>query len=306
MKKGKKKKASVAQEVRPSRIDRELWFFGENRLALWQPVLYFNPHSPFSNTGDLLILRILEGTECAPREQQPNLTLNAVSMAQIAERYASQLAQQLNLQLNFHQVTSAKARYLLHTSAELIADENRARPLTDFLRFINPEPRGNPFEKVPEAESSEVLNIDFLFRDPYFAHWMINPHAVEDYLNRLKELEKGPIILTGGPLMVRQQELREESIRQIFNAKERSVWAYAFRKAAFYLQDSNSMVPGVCMYYAKQLEDLSIHSENLDVAMALFERAMQIAQTQQKAKEEEERKSSLIVTPDQLRRNPQS
>ncbi|HSE43106.1 MAG TPA: hypothetical protein VLH08_20280, partial [Acidobacteriota bacterium] len=153
MKKGKKKGASAPTETRPSRIDRELWFFGENRLALWQPVLYFNPHSPFSNTGDLLILRILEGTECAPREQQPNLTLNADSMAQIAERYAAQLAQQLNLQLKFHRVRPAEARYLLLTSAELIANEDRARPLTDVLRFVNPEPKENLFEKIPEAQS---------------------------------------------------------------------------------------------------------------------------------------------------------
>jgi hypothetical protein len=106
--------------------------------------------------------------------------------------------------------------------------------------------------------------------------------------------------------MSRQHELRDEALRQIFTTKERSVWAYAFRKAGYYLLDSDSVLSGVCMHYGKQLEDLNIPVENLDVARALFERAVQIAQTQQKAKQEEERKSSLIVTPDQLRRNPKS
>jgi hypothetical protein len=301
MKKVRKNKTSTQDEKRPSRFDRELFFFGENRLALWQPVLYFNPHSAFSSTGDLLILRILEGIECAPMEQQPNLSLNQASMAQIAERYAGQLASSLGLQMKFQLVAPVVARYLLRCSVQLISDENQARPLNDFLRFIGPEPVEDPFEKIQDSPAGDVLNIDLLLRDPYFAHWMINPHDVEKYLEQVKQLEKGPIILTGGPLMAKQQELKEESLRQIFAAKQRSIWAFAFRKAAFYLRDTNSVVSSVAMFYAKQLDDLNLSVENLDVSRALFEKALAIAQSQLKAKQEEEQKSSLIVTPDQLR-----
>jgi hypothetical protein len=304
MKKSKTKKAASQPEKRPSRLDRELFFFGENRLALWQPVLYFNPHSAFSSTGDLLILRILEGIECAPLEQQPNLSLNQTSMAQIAERYAGQLANSLGLQMKFQLVAPAVGRFLLRNSVQLISDENQARPLNDFLRFIGPEPVEDPFIKIQESPAGDVLNIDLLLRDPYFAHWMVNPHDVEKYLEQVKQLEKGPIILTGGPLMAKQQELKEEFLHQIFSAKQRSVWAFALRKAAFYLRDTNSVVSNVAMFYAKQLEDLNLPVESLDVARALFEKAVGIAQSQLKAKEEEEQKSSLIVTPDQLRRRP--
>ncbi len=304
MKKTKKNKTSTQTQTPSSRIDRELFFFGENRLALWQPVLYFNPHSAYSSTGDLLVLRILEGVECAPFEQQPNLTLNQTSMAQIAERYSGQLASQLGLQMKFQPVAPAVARYLLRGSVQLISDVNQARPLNDLLKFIGPEPAENPFEKLQESPAGEVLNSDLLLRDPYFAHWMLNPHEVEEYLERLTQLEKGPIILTGGPLMAKQQELREELLRKIFSAKQRAVWAFAFRKAAFYLRETNSVLSSVAIFYAKQLEDESLPAESLDVGRALFDRAVAIAQTQQKAKQEEEQKSSLIVTPDQFRKRP--
>jgi hypothetical protein len=289
-------------EVRKSRIDRELFFFGENRLALWQPVLYFNPHSAFSSTGDLLILRILEGQECAPLEQQPNLALDRTSMAQIAERYAAQLEKQLGLQMKFHPVAPAAARYLLSGSTKLISEPNRARPLMDLLKFIGAEPVENPFTALQESLGGEVVGIEHLLRDPYFAHWMLNPHDIQEYLEQLTQLEKGPIILTGAPLLAKQQELKENSLHKVFSAKERDVWAYAFRKAAYYLRETNPLLSGVSIFYAKQLEDLNISIENLDVGRALFERAVNIAQTQQKAKQEEERKSSLIVTPDQLRK----
>ena len=291
-------------EARKTRIDRELFFFGENRLALWQPVLYFNPHSVFSSTGDLLILRILEGTECAPLEQQPNVTLDQDSLAQIAERYSAQLAKQLGVQIKFQRVAPSIARYLLHASAELITQANQARPLSDLLKFIGSQPAVNPFEKLEESPAGEVLNIDHLLRDPYFTHWMLNPHEVQKFLEQAKQLEKGPIILTGSPLLAKQQALKEQFLREIFSAKERDVWAYSFRKAAFYLKESNALLSGVSMFYAKQLEDINISVENLEVGRALFERAVAVAQTQQKAKEEEEQKSSLILTPDQLRKRP--
>ncbi len=291
-------------ETRKTRIDKELFFFGENRLALWQPVLYFNPHSLFSSTGDLLILRILEGIECAPLEQQPNVTLDQGSMAQIAERYSAQLAKQLGVQLKFRPVAPSIARYLLHCSAELITEASQARPLSDLLKFIGSQPAENPFEKLEESPAGEVLNIDHLLRDPFFAHWMLNPHEVQEYLEKAAQLEKGPIILTGSPLVAKQQELRENSLRQVFSGKARDVWAYSFRKAAYYLKESNALLSGVSMFYAKQLEDMNISVENLEVGRALFERAVAVAQTQQKAKEEEEQKSSLILTPDQLRKRP--
>ena len=304
MKKTKKNKSPAQPQTPSSRIDRELFFFGENRLALWQPVLYFNPHSAYSSTGDLLVLRILEGIECAPFEQQPNLTLNQTSMAQIAERYSGQLQNQLGLQMKFQPVSPSVARYLLSCSVQLISDANQARPLNDLLKFVGSEPSENPFEKLPESPAGEVLNIDLLLRDPYFAHWMLNPHEIEGYLERLTQLEKGPIILTGGPLMAKQQELKDEFLRQIFSAKQRAIWAFAFRKAAFYLRDTNSVVSGVALFYAKQLDDENLSAENLDVVRALFDRAIGIAQTQLKAKQEEEQKSSLIVTPDQFRKRP--
>src|SRR5262245_47686854 len=91
-------------EAASSQSVRELFFFGENKLPLWQPLLYFRPHSAFASNGDLLILRIIEGSEAAPPEQQRNVALNQTSMKQLAERYSAQLSRQLGIEIQFHAV----------------------------------------------------------------------------------------------------------------------------------------------------------------------------------------------------------
>ncbi|MCI0415191.1 hypothetical protein L0222_20660 [bacterium] len=281
---------------------RELFFFGENKLPLWQPVLYFRPHSAFAATGDLLILRILEGSECAPAEQQRNLALNQASMQQIAERYSAQLTKQLGIQIQFQAIDPAHARYLLRLSLELISVSSGRQPLQDFLKFIGPDPAQNPFVSLNEAQPGTFANSDLLIHEPYFAHWTLNPHDIEEYLAQLAAQEKGPIILTGTALVAKKQEIRTRFFQKVFTITERSILAFAFRKAALFLRNSNTAASATAMYWAGQLEDPELRPEDIEIARALFDRTAELALAQQKAKQEEERKSSLIVTPDEFRK----
>jgi len=281
---------------------RELFFFGENKLPLWQPVLYFRPHSGFTATGDLLILRILEGSESAPAEQQRNLALNHASMQQIAERYSAQLTEQLGIQIQFQAIDPAHARYLLRHSSELIPESSGRQPLQDFLKFIGPDPAQNPFVSLKEAQPGTFTNSDLLIREPYFAHWTLNPHDTEEYLVQLAAQEKGPIILTGTALAAKKQEIRTSFFQKVFTMTERSVWAFAFRKAALFLRNLNAEASAAAMHWAGQLEDPELRPEDIGIARTLFDRTAELALAQQKAKQEEERKSSLIMTPDEFRK----
>jgi hypothetical protein len=286
-------------ESATSESARELFFFGENKLPLWQPLLYFRPHSAFASNGDLLILRIIEGSETAPAEQQRNIALNQSSMKQLAERYSAQLSRQLAVEIQFHSVDPAHARYLLRCSSELIAESSGAKPLQDFLKFIGPEPAQNPFEALNKSEA--FATADLLLREPYFSHWTLNPHHIEEYLTQLAAQEKGPIILTGSSLAAKKMEIRSSSFQKVFTTQERSIWGFAFQKAAFYLQKSNPDLSAAAMHWAEQLQNLELQPENIDIARVLFDRTVEIAMKQQKARQEEERKTSLIMTPDEFR-----
>lgn len=283
-------------EAANSQSVRELFFFGENKLPLWQPLLYFRPHSAFASNGDLLILRIIEGSETAPPEQQRNVALNQTSLKQLAERYSAQLSRQLGIEIQFHVVDAAHARYLLRRSSELIPG---SQPLQDFLKFIGPEPAKNPLEALNKSETSAVP--DLFLREPYFSHWTLNPHDIEEYLSQLTEQEKGPIILTGSSLAAKKMEIRSSFFQKVFTDHERSIWAFAFQKAGFYLQQSNPELSAAAMYWAEQLQNSELQAENVEIARVLFDRTVEIAMKQQKARQEEERKTSLIMTPDEFR-----
>lgn len=283
-------------EAANSQSVRELFFFGENKLPLWQPLLYFRPHSAFASNGDLLILRIIEGSETAPPEQQRNVALTQTSMKQLAERYSAQLSRQLGIEIQFHAVAAAHARYLLRCSSELIPE---SQPLQDFLKFIGPEPAKNPFEALNRPEAPATA--DLFLRESYFSHWTLNPHDIEEYLSQLMAQEKGPIILTGSSLAAKKMEIRSSFFQKVFTDHERSIWAFAFQKAGFYLQQSNPELSAAAMYWAEQLQNSELQAENVEIARVLFDRTVEIAMKQQKARQEEERKTSLIMTPDEFR-----
>jgi hypothetical protein len=283
-------------EAANSQSVRELFFFGENKLPLWQPLLYFRPHSAFASNGDLLILRIIEGSETAPPEQQRNVALNQASMKQLSERYSAQLSRQLGIEIQFQAVDAANARYLLRRSLELIPE---SQPLQDFLKFIGAEPAKNPFEALNKSEA--LATADLFLREPYFGHWTLNPHDIEEYLSQLTEQEKGPIILTGTSLAAKKMEIRSSFFQKVFTEQERSIWGFAFQKAAFYLQQSNPELSAAAMHWAEQLQNREVQAENVEIARLLFDRTVEIATKQQKAREQEERKTSLIMTPEEFR-----
>jgi hypothetical protein len=278
---------------------RELFFFGENKLPLWQPMLYFRPHSAFASNGDLLILRIIEGSETAPAEQQRNIALNQTSMKQLADRYSAQLSRQLGIEIQFHNVEVAHARYLLRCSSELITESSGAKSLQDFLKFIGPEPAQNPFEALNKSEA--FATADLFLREPYFSHWTLNPHHIEEYLTQLAEQEKGPIILTGSSLAAKKMEIRSSAFQKVFTTQERSIWGFAFQKAGFYLRKSNAELSASAMHWAEQLQNTELKPEDIEIARVLFDRTVETAIKQQKARQEEERKTSLIMTPDEFR-----
>jgi hypothetical protein len=55
------------------------------------------------------------------------------------------------------------------------------------------------------------------------------------------------------------------------------------------------------MYWAEQLQNSELQAENVEIARVLFDRTVEITMKQQKARQEEERKTSLIMTPDEFR-----
>jgi hypothetical protein len=166
------------------------------------------------------------------------------------------------------------------------------------LKFIGPEPAKNPFESLNKSDTSSS---DLFLREPYFSHWTLNPHDIEEYLSQLAALEKGPIILTGSSLAAKKMEIRSSFFQKVFTDHERSIWAFAFQKAAFYLQQSYPEVSASVMHWADQLYNPELQPENIEIARVLFDRTVELAMKQQKARQEEERKTSLIMTPDEFR-----
>src|SRR5262249_13218338 len=117
-------------------MTRELFSLGENRLARWQPMLYFRAHSAFTDTEDLFVLQLEEGRQFGPAEQRRDVQMESKILQELSYRYAESLERQSGMKINFHAVPSVHARFFLQKSAELLEGSAGERGMTDFLKFI--------------------------------------------------------------------------------------------------------------------------------------------------------------------------
>jgi hypothetical protein len=239
----------------------------------------------------------MEGIECAAPEQHRGLTLTSKTFGELAQRYSGQLQEQMGIRIDFHQIAGNHARYLIRYSIEFLNGQPGLQHLHDFLKFAGEEPQASPF-----ADLSEIDTDGTFFHDPYFERWIINPHEIQPLADELRNLEKGTIILTGAPLLERQQTIIHAFVSRYFSPYNRKLWSYLFGKAAFYLKGSNAAVAGAAYKTARMLDDDQVPLETIRPVWILFEKTLEIVKAQEKAKEEEERKTSLIVTPEEFER----
>ena len=229
------KQHGIAVEAKPKAAaeQKEWYLFGENRLPLWQLVFNFRFHSTFSSTGDLYILRILEGREFAPPDQKPDLRMTHSVFLQLGKKYSDQIERELGIRIPFHSVAEENAHFFLRQSLQTLEGAPGNEALRNFLRFIQAGEGVSPVLPSGSIQEGSTLLLDH----EYFRQWMLDPEAFLEHSAELKGIESGPIVLVGAPLLEKKREAETKALQKYFDERRRRLWSNAFLKAAYFLKE---------------------------------------------------------------------
>jgi len=89
---------------------------------------------------------------------------------------------------------------------------------------------------------------------------------------------------------------------EYFGEATRKIWSFAFEKAAFFLKDSDPYNAQVSWDLSCAFADFSISSDSIPAAALLFDRTVEFMERQKKARQEEEKRGSLIISPQEFER----
>jgi urease gamma subunit len=306
----KQKGIALPEEPAKPQQAKDYLFLGENRIPLWQPVLYFRYGSSFSDTFDLYTIRIFEGRDITSLNQQRGFRVERAKLQKLVRGYSQQLQNEIGILIPFRSVSHEQGRYFLKKTMSLAQEEKNAAGVRDLLQLIGNEPVENPWVDFSGNSNSDLsstnANLTQLLESEYFQAWTFLAEDFQEYIAALDKLREGPIILTEHQIHEMSHASTAEALKKYMESPARDAWAFAFEKAAFFLRDSDVERATVAWNLSKLLEDRSVPPEQIPAVTILLNRMLALLEQQKQARLEEEKKSSVIMSPQEFaRRNPQ-
>jgi len=161
----------------------------------------------------------------------------------------------------------------------------------------------NPFTEMDISENLLQADAISLLNQEFFILWMIEDDFLAGLFHRISQIEEGPIILPEQQRRQQKLEVMEQAIEEYFSADKRKIWALALEKAAYSLKNSDSDSAKSALGFAKMLSDVEKNISFIPFASVLFERSMEIHEKQQAKQKSEEKKTSLIMSPQEFERS---
>jgi hypothetical protein len=286
------KDAKPRFSVAPERL--EIFLLAENRLPLWQPFFYY---ASSGARGDWFFCEITEGKKFEIVQQQRNINMNQKQMQRIADNYASHFEQGTGVKMRFHAASPGHARYFVKSSFGFLEGTD------DFRSYMGPGEAEDPiaaWDLNPDLQASEAAA---LLQLEYFILWMVEDEFLKEFVSRLKIIESGPIILPEQQQRQQKGEAFDRALEDYFAGQTRRIWALALEKAAYSLRESDPENARISAGFARMFADEQIKIASIPLAAALLDRSVQIYERQQAKRETEEKKTSLIMSPDEFQRS---
>jgi hypothetical protein len=286
--------------------ERELFSMGENRLPLSQLIYYFRSHSAAGGTGDLYSLSIHEGEEFDFVQQARNLEISRSKMNELSNQGAERIREQYGIELKFNLAPLAHARFFLQLSGQELEGTRTYSRYADFLRFIGTGAIEDPFADLTGQNAEALSNLEAteLLTSHYFNAWIIPYENMPGLFSEIEKVKQGPIILP--PLQTKQREniLLREWMHTYFSERNRRIWSIAFLKAA-YFQRTDLRMRLLAWKASQNFKDSQSEMDQLPIAAMLLDRTLQSYQEHQKKEQQEAKRSSLIVSPEEFQRSMQ-
>ena len=272
----------------------EIFLLAENRLPLWQPFFYYSSRAA---RGDWFFCEITEGKKFEIVQQQRDTRMNQKQMQRIAANYGAHFEQGTGMKMHFHFVQPEHARYFVESSFDLLQGAE------DFRAYMGSGERKNPLTDWEVRTDLQMTDATALLELEYFTLWMMEEEFLKEFFERLKKIESGPIILPEQQQRQQKAEIFDQSVDEYFSPRNRRIWSLALEKAAYSLRETDLQNAKLAAGFARMIADEERKASTVPFANALLERSAQIYERQQAKKESEEKKTSLIMSPQEFQQN---
>ena len=279
----------VAEPQRP-----EIFLFAENRLPLWQPFFYYRSAGA---RGDWFFAEINEGKLFEIIQQQRDIRINQKGMQRIADNYAGEFQKGTGVKLAFVSFPSMQGRYFLEQSFKVL------RGADDFRKYLGEAPVEDPTEAWETRSNLSITDAATLLSHEYFQLWLMEEEFLAPVFERLNQIEQGPIILPEQQRRQQKAEAMDHLLTDYFTGEKRDVWALALKKAAFFLKNTDPEIASLAIGFSRQISDQERSVEKDPFINILIERSLEVRQKQVDRHKQEEKQSSLIITPQEFEKS---
>jgi hypothetical protein len=223
--------------------------------------------------------------------------MNQRDMMRIANNYAAHFEQGTGVKILFLNMPSAHARYFVETSFDFLQGAE------EFRRYMGIAEKQNPFSDWNVRENLLQADADSLLNKEFFILWMVEDDFLARLFDRLKQIEEGPIILPEQQRRQQRLEIMDQALEEYFSSEKRMVWSLALEKAAYALKNSDSDSANLALGFARMLSDPEKNISAVPFASGLLERSLEIHEKQMAKQKSEEKKTSLIMSPQEFERS---
>jgi hypothetical protein len=286
--------APEQEQQRPILVEQErseIFLFAENRLPLWQPFFYYRSGGA---RGDWFFAEINEGKVFEIVQQQRDIRMNQKAMQRIADNYAGEFQNGTGVKMTFQPTPANHARYFLDQSFAFL------RGADDFQTYIGKTAGEDPFTESETRAECSATDAAALLVHEYFQLWMIDEEFLDSVFKRLNQIEQGPIILPEQQRRQQKAEAMDQSLKEYFSGERRLVWALALKKAAYFLKNTDSEIASLSLGFSRQLSAGAREVQREPFLNILTERSLEFRRKQIERQEQEQKGSSLIVTPQEF------
>lgn len=280
--------------VEPKRT--EIFLFAQNRLPLWQPFFYYRSTG---SRGDWFFAEITEGTGFEIVQQQRDIRMNEKRMQQIADHYAAEFGKGTGVKMPFVRIPPVHARFFLSRSFDLITGSE------DFQKYLGTGATENPFEEWTVQKETAESDALMLLNHDYFQLWVAEDSFLDRLFEQLREVEQAPIILPEHQTRQRIAEVMKEMVQEYFSGTRRSAWRLALERASYFLRESEPDLAPRVFGFASQFSQEGFDPAENAFARALLDRSLKIQKERKAREEQEQKRSSLIMTPQEFERSLQ-
>jgi hypothetical protein len=282
----------IAIDLEPSRT--EYFFLAENRIPFWQPFFYYRSHGA---RGDWFFAEVREGKVFEIVQQQRDIRINEKSMQRVAENYSAEFKKGTGVDLRFHSIPAPHARYFLERSFEFITGAE------DFRKYMGEASAENPTTGWNTTKNLVSTDAEKMFDHEYFSLWMVEEEFVTGILNKFEQIEKGTIILPEQQRRIQKAEILDQAMQDYFSQESLRVWSLILEKAAYYLRNQEPEIAELAFSFSGSLVDPEFQFRSDPFTNLLLERSIDMLEQRTAREEKEEKRSSLIMSPQEFERS---